>query len=170
MFNAIQTAYCEEMKNFYGRTSFTHDYLFGWIEGDKIMATFVEWTKFSRLLLKNDKAATSKGGMLKIRVRADSKAKTILKKSAFIIGKIDELTEDKKHNKGENFERIVTEKLCGEQWKKDSIPYYEAGDIIYKGKAIQVKFDGAELTNAKTYENMKTLLAQQGFNIENEHK
>ena len=135
MFDAIQTAYCEEMKNFYGRTSFTHDYLFGWIDGDKIMATFIDWTNFSRLLLKNDKAATSK------------------------IGSIDELTSDKKHNKGENFERIATEKLCGEQWEKDSIPYYKAGDIIYKGKAIQVKFDGAELTNAKTYENTKALLA-----------
>jgi hypothetical protein len=159
MLNAIQNAYCEEMKNFYGRTSFTHEYLFGWIDGDKIMATFIEWSNFSRLLLKNDKAATSKGGMLKIRVRADSKARAILKKSAFIIGNIDELTSDKKHNRGENFERIVTEKLCGEQWQKDSIPYYKAGDIVYKGKSIQVKFDGAELTNAKTYENIKTLLA-----------
>lgn len=159
MLNAAQIAYCEEMVNFYGKTSFTHDYLFGWIDGDKIMATFIEWANFSRLLLKNDKAATSKGGMLKIRVRADSKARAILKKSAFIIGNIEELTSDKKHNKGENFERIVTEKLCGEQWEKDSIPYYKAGDIIYKGKAIQVKFDGAELTNAKTYENTKALLA-----------
>lgn len=159
MLNAIQNAYCEEMVNFYDRTSFTHEYLFGWLDGDKIMATFIEWSNFSRLLLKNDKAATSKGGALKIRVRADSKAKAILKKSAFIIGNIEELTSDKKHNKGENFERIVTEKLCGEQWKKDSIPYYKAGDIVYKGKAIQVKFDGAELTNARTYENMKTLLA-----------
>ena len=159
MLNEMQNAYCEEMKNFYNQTSFTHDYLFGWIDSDKIMATFIEWKNFSRLLLKNDKAATSKGGALKIRVRADSKAKAILKKSAFIIGNIEELTSDKKHNKGENFERIVTEKLCGEQWQKDSIPYYKAGDIVYKGKAIQVKFDGAELTNAKTYENMKTLLA-----------
>lgn len=157
MLNAMQVAYCEEMKNFYGDTAFTHKYLFGWTEGNDIFAAFIDWMDFSRLLLKNDKAATSKGGMLKIRVRADSKARMILKKSAFIIGNIEELNADKKHNKGENFERIVTEKLCGEQWEKDSIPYYKAGDIVYKGKAIQVKFDGAELTNAKTYENTKAL-------------
>lgn len=157
--NAMQIAYCKEMVNFYGQTSFTHDYLFGWIEGNNILATFIEWADFSRLLLKNDKAATSKGGMLKIRVRADSKTRLILKKSAFIIGTVDELISDKKHNKGENFERIVTEKLCNEKWEKDNIPYYKAGDVIYKGKAIQVKFDGAELTNARTYENIKTLLS-----------
>lgn len=159
MMNAMQIAYCKEMVNFYGQTSFTHDYLFGWIEGNNILATFIEWADFSRLLLKNDKAATSKGGMLKIRVRADSKTRLILKKSAFIIGTVDELISDKKHNKGENFERIVTEKLCNEKWEKDNIPYYKAGDVIYKGKAIQVKFDGAELTNARTYENIKTLLS-----------
>jgi len=159
MFNAIQTAYCEEMKNFYGRTSFTHKYLFGWIEGNDVLAAFLDWSIFSRLLLKNDRAATSKGGMLKIRVKADSKARAILKKSAFVIGNVDELTADKKYNKGENFEKIATEKLSGEQWQKDSIPYYKAGDMIYKGEAIQIKFDGAELTNARTYENLKTVLA-----------
>lgn len=157
MFNAMQTAYMDSMIDFYGNTSFTHDYIFGWIDGDDIKAAFLNWYDFRRLLLKYDRAATSKGGMLKIRVKADSKARAILKKSAFVVGVVEELTQDKKHNKGENFERIITEKLCGEQWEKDSIPYYKAGDIIYKGKAIQVKFDGAELTNAKTYENTKAL-------------
>lgn len=157
MFTNLQTAYMDSMIEFYGNTSFTHDYLFGWIDGNDIKAAFINWTDFRRLLLKYDKAATSKGGMLKIRVKADSKARVILKKIAFTVGSINELTQDSKHNKGENFERIVTEKMCGERWEKDSIPYYKAGDIIYKGKAIQVKFDGAELTNAKTYENIKAL-------------
>lgn len=157
MFTNLQTAYMDSMIEFYGNTSFTHDYLFGWIDGNDIKAAFINWTDFRRLLLKYDRAATSKGGMLKIRVKADTKARAILKKMAFVVGSVDELTQDSKHNKGENFERIVTEKMCGEQWEKDSIPYYKAGDIIYKGKSIQVKFDGAELTNAKTYENIKAL-------------
>lgn len=157
MFTAVQIAYMDSMRDFYGSTAYTHDYLFGWVDGDDIKACFLQWEDFKRLLLKYDKAATSKGGMLKIRVKCDSKARRILEKTAFIVGKANELTVDKKHNKGENFERIVTEKLCGEQWEKDSIPYYKAGDIVYKGKPIQVKFDGAELTNAKTYENTKAL-------------
>ena len=160
MFDAISVAYCAEMSDFYGRTSFTHEYLFGWIEKNDVYAVFLQWDEFKNLLLKNDKAATSKGGMLKIRVKADTKARIILKKKAFIIASADELSADIKHNKGENFERIVTEKLCGEKWEKDSVPYYAAGDVIYKGRPIQVKFDGAELTNAKTYENIKAKLAR----------
>lgn len=160
MLNAMEKAYCEEMRDFYGKTAFTHKYLFGWTENSDVYAVFVEWDSFKNLLLKNDRAATSKGGALKIRVKADTRARAILKKSAFILGRIEELVEDKKHNKGENFERMAAEKLCGTQWKKDSIPYYKAGDIEYKGQAIQVKFDGAELTNAKTYENIKQILAR----------
>lgn len=160
MLNAMEKAYCEEMRDFYGKTAFTHKYLFGWTENSDVYAVFVEWDSFKNLLLKNDRAATSKGGALKIRVRIDTKARAILKKSAFILGTVDELTEDKKYNRGENFERMVTEKLCGVKWEKDSIPYYMAGDIEYKGQAIQVKFDGAELTNAKTYENTKKALAR----------
>lgn len=159
MFNAMEIAIMEEIKNFYNSTSFTHDYLFGWIDGNVIKAVFIQWAEFSKLLLKYDRASSSKGGMLKIRVRADSKAKRIFSGRAFIVGKVEELIEDKKYNRGENFERIVTEKLCGEKWNKDSIPYYMAGDIVYKGRPIQVKFDGAELTNEKTYKNIKTLLA-----------
>lgn len=161
MLNAVQVAYCNEMKEFYRATAFTHDYLFGWIDGENIKAIFLEWDEFSRLLLKNDRAATSKGGMLKIRVKADTKTKVIFNRRAFIIGKVNDLTSNSKYNKGENFERIITERLCGKQWEKDSTPYTIAGDIIYKGRAIQVKFDGAELTNAKTYENMKSARAAQ---------
>ena len=160
MFDVTAIAYCEEMRDFYGRTAYTHEYLFGWIEKNDVYAVFLQWDDFKTLLLKNDKAATSKGGMLKIRVKADTRARMILKKKAFIIASADELNADEKHNKGENFERIVTEKLCGEKWEKDSVPYYKAGDVIYKGRPIQVKFDGAELTNAKTYENIKTQLAR----------
>ena len=160
MMTKEQITFCEEMVDYYGSTAFTHEYLFGWAENDDVYAVFVDWNLFKKLLLKNDKAATSKGGALKIRVRIDTKARAILKKSAFILGKVEELTADKKYNRGENFERMVTEKLCGEQWEKDSIPYYMAGDINYKGEPIQVKFDGAELTNAKTYENTKRILAR----------
>lgn len=157
MFNAAQIELMEKMKDFYHNTSFTQTYMVGWIEGYDILTVTMEWDEFKKLL-KYDRAATSKGGMLKIRVKLDKKAKTILKSKAIVVGKIEELTFDKKHNKGENFERIVTEKLAGCKWQKDSIPYYKAGDIILNGKPVQVKFDGAELTNQKTYENLKELL------------
>ena len=154
MFNAMEMAYMDEMVNFYGKTSFTHDYIFGFIDGDKLMGVFLSWEEIRRVF-RYDKAATSKGGVLKIRVRANTMDKRVFLRKAFVVGCVRELTADSKHNKGENFERIITEKLCGKKWEKDSIPYTDAGDVIYNGKPYQVKFDGAELTNAKTYENIK---------------
>ena len=55
-----------------------------------------------------------------------------------------------KYNKGENFERVITELLIGETWVKDSVPFNVAGDIRWNGEEVQIKFDGAELTNEKT--------------------
>ena len=154
MFNAAEMAYMDDMVEFYGKTSFTHDYIFGFTDGDKLMGVFLSWEEI-RKISRYDRAAESKGGMLKIRVRANSVDKRVFLRKAFAVGYVCELMKDSKHNKGENFERIIAEKLCGETWVKDSIPYTDAGDVIYNGKPYQVKFDGAELTNAKTYENIK---------------
>ena len=43
------------------------------------------------------------------------------------------------YNRGEVFERLVTEKF-GQVWVKDSIPFTEAGDIEVDGIAYQIKY------------------------------
>ena len=154
MFNAAQIAYMDSMIDFYNETAYTHEYIFGFTYGDELRAIVLNWKDFRRAL-KYDKAATSKGGMLKIRVKPDSMTIKAWLRKSFKIGTVADLTADKKYNKGENFERVVTEKLCDEKWEKDSIPYTEAGDVIWNGTPYQVKFNGAELTNAKTFENLR---------------
>lgn len=151
-FDAATVAYLLTIIEWYGKVAFTHNYIFGWIDGNDVKMVFLDWNEFKRAL-KFDRAAQSKGGMLKIRVKPDSKVKAAWNKKAIVIANADELTEDNKYNKGENFERIITEKLCGEQWTKDKIPFTVAGDVIYKGISYQVKLDNAELTNEKTYKN-----------------
>jgi hypothetical protein len=44
-----------------------------------------------------------------------------------------------KYNKGENAERLVTEKVFGEKWAKDSVPFTDGADVSH----YQVKFQGA---------------------------
>jgi hypothetical protein len=44
-----------------------------------------------------------------------------------------------KYNKGENAERIVTERVFGETWVKDSVPFTDGADVSH----YQVKFQGA---------------------------
>lgn len=102
--------------------------------------------------LKLDRMSSKRGGWAKIRVKltsADRKALVACGK-AIMIGSADLLNTADKYNKGERFERVITETLTGEIWVKDSVPFNVAGDITLNGQEVQIKFDGAELTNEKT--------------------
>lgn len=101
--------------------------------------------------LKFDRMSSKRGGWAKIRVRlssADRKA-MVENGKAVLLGSAELLT-DAKYNKGECFEKVITETLTGEAWVKDSVPFNVAGDITLNGEEVQIKFDGAELTNEKT--------------------
>lgn len=106
--------------------------------------------------LKMDRMSSKRGGWAKIRVKlssADRKALVACGK-AIMIGSADLLDTEDKYNKGERFERIITETLTGETWVKDSVPFNVAGDITLNGEEVQIKFDGAELTNERTLMRM----------------
>lgn len=106
--------------------------------------------------LKLDRMSSKRGGWAKIRVKltsADRKALVACGK-AIMIGSADLLDTDDKYNKGERFEKIITETLTGETWVKDSVPFNVAGDITLNGEEVQIKFDGAELTNERTLMRM----------------
>ena len=103
-------------------------------------------------ILKFDRASSKRGGMAKVRVRlgADFRKAMVANGQAILLGAENLLLTADKYNKGERFEKIITETLTATEWVKDSIPFNVAGDIELEGKQIQVKFDDAELTNEKT--------------------
>lgn len=103
-------------------------------------------------ILKFDRASSKRGGMAKVRVRlgADFRKAMVANGTAVLMGAEDLLLTADKWNKGERFERIITETFTTEKWVKDSVPFNVAGDIELNGKQIQIKFDDAELTNEKT--------------------
>lgn len=141
----------EEMIRNYNHLSAAHKYIVGFAQGTKLYYTVMD-NSIRDDMLKLDKAAESKGGMMKIRVRVSSRLKAMLigTGKAVLCGMIDELVKDSKYNKGENFERVITELLTGKAWEKDSVPFNVAGDIEWNGEQVQIKFDGAELTNERT--------------------
>lgn len=141
----------EVMIKVYKRFAAAHKYLVGFIYGDKLY--FVTYTDMiADDMLKLDRAAQSKGGMAKVRIKVSAKLKAMLVHSgkAIQLGNASEMDTDDKYNMGERFERIVTEKLVGEKWVKDSVPFWVAGDVRMNGEEVQVKFDNAELSNEKT--------------------
>ena len=106
--------------------------------------------------LKIDRMSSKRGGWAKIRVKLSSADRKALVETgkATLLGSINLLNTADKYNKGERFERIITETLTGETWVKDSVPFNVAGDITLDGQEVQIKFDGAELTNERTLMRM----------------
>ena len=137
-----------EMINRYNALSASTAYIIGFVLNGLLYYTMS--AHINPDFLKYDRMSSKRGGWAKIRVRltsADRKALVEYGK-AVLIGSAELLT-DTKYNKGECFERVITETLTGKQWVKDSVPFNVAGDITLNGEQVQIKFDGAELTNEK---------------------
>lgn len=148
-----------EMANRYNRIAGAHKYIIGFVRHGNVYyveLTFIELCE----LLKDDRASSKRGGTLKLRVRvsAEQAINFIHSGKAVELCKVEELEANTKYNKGENFERIITETLTSELWVKDSVPFYVKGDINVNGEEIQIKLDGAELTNEKTLTKAEALV------------
>jgi hypothetical protein len=137
-----------EMMNRYEALSAAHTYALGFAHAGCLYAVKLSFAELSRFF-KLDRASSKRGGFAKIRIKLTAADRAELSAKAELIGNEDLLTKDAKHNKGENFERELTERWTAETWVKDSVPFYVAGDIRVNGVEIQVKLDGAELTNEK---------------------
>ena len=139
----------QEMITRYNERSAAHTYALGFVQDGDLYAaklTFAELSRFFKL----DRASSKRGGFAKIRIKLTAKDRAELSATAELLGAEDLLMKDSAHNKGENFERELTERWTSETWVKDSVPFWVAGDIRVDGVEVQVKLDGAELTNERT--------------------
>lgn len=139
-----------EMINRYNALSVATAYIIGFVLNGLLYYTMS--AHIADEFLKLDRMSSKRGGWAKIRVKLSSADRKALVEcgKAIMIGSADLLNTADKYNKGERFERIITETLTGETWVKDSVPFNVAGDITLNGQEVQIKFDGAELTNEKT--------------------
>lgn len=138
-----------EMIARYNALSAATAYIVGFIFNG--MLYYVMSEHISDSFLKLDRMSSKRGGWAKIRVKLSASDRQALVASglAVLVGTEAMLLTNDKYNKGERFERIITETLTGETWVKDSVPFNVAGDITLNGQEVQIKFDGAELTNER---------------------
>lgn len=136
------------MKSLYNMLSASHLYILGFVAQNILYYVMMDFETLAKYM-KMDRASSKHGGFAKLRIKLTREQKLELLRIAIACGVPEDLTADNAHNKGENFERIITELLTPEQWVKDSIPFNEAGDITLNGENVQIKFDGAEITNEK---------------------
>ena len=102
-----------EMMNQYNARSASHTYALGFVEGHNLYAVRLSFTELSRFF-KLDRASSKRGGFAKIRIKLTAKDRAELSATAELLGAEDLLTADKAHNKGENFERELTERWTSE--------------------------------------------------------
>ena len=138
-----------EMTIAYARKTAAHKYALGFVCNGRLYVVVLSFAELSRFF-KLDRASSKRGGFAKIRIKLSSKDRAELSLIAECLGAESLLTADPAHNKGENFERELTERWTAETWVKDSVPFWVAGDIRVDGVEVQVKLDGAELTNERT--------------------
>ena len=137
----------KNLLNAYNATSAATAYLIGFLLNAKVYTIYLpdlpEW------LVAMDRESTSHGGARKLRIRMNTLARRrLLDMGAAYIGTAAEVLASRK-NKGEAFEQWITEQ-AGQEWHKDSIPYYMDGDITIGGTKYQIKFESASLANEIT--------------------
>ena len=140
-----------DMINKYNRLSFTHRYVFGF--SFKKNVYFVEATaEILPFILILDKASGKSGGGYSMRFNPNTEQKIfLLSKGAEILCSkeyFDRVSAESKYNKGEIFEKMITEK-CGQVWVKDNVPFTDDGDLTVDRIAYQIKFEKATFTNEK---------------------
>ena len=137
-----------EMLNYYEKFNKAEKYIIGFKHKGQIYMQMVEHLNENMITL--EKASRNQGQSLRFRPKAKDKAEMLLK--AICLGSIDLILNDK-YNKGEMFEKLVTE-YYGQEWVKDCVPFYKQGDINVNGVEIQIKFENASLDTSKTIEKL----------------
>lgn len=136
------------MMNLYNALSASHLYVLGFMVQNILYYAMMDFETLAKYM-KMDRASSARGGFAKLRIKLTREQKAELLRIATRCGTAEDLTAMDKYNKGENFERIITELLTDEKWVKDSVPFNVAGDIVVNGENVQIKFDGAEITNER---------------------
>ena len=153
-FIMANTALYMDMVRRYDALAFTHHYIFGFAyKGNVYMAHANSDMLLGILML--DKA--SRGAGYAVRFKPNNSIKvTLLANATLLCSKafFEETVADSIYNRGEIFEKMVTE-YYGQEWEKDDIPFTEAGDIEVDGIPYQIKFEKATFCNEKSLANME---------------
>ena len=133
--------------NAYEATTAATAYIIGFLMNGNVYAIFLK--SLPVWLIGLDRESTSHGGAKKLRIRMNNIARArLMNLGAAYIGTANEVLTSRK-NKGEAFEKWMTERF-GQEWSKDSVPYWKDGDIDANGERYQVKFESASLANEIT--------------------
>ena len=148
------TALFASMINRYNKVAYTHNYIWGFtFKGNVYMATTT--SEMMPIVCTLDKASRGCGYALRFKPNASQKVALMASAQVLCSEKyFNEVCAESKYNRGEIFEKMVTE-YFGQVWEKDNIPFTEAGDIEVEGIAYQIKYQAATFCNEKSIANLE---------------
>ena len=150
----INTTLFAHMISRYNELAYTHEYIYGFTFQNVIymVKTNAETMPY---ILKLDKASRGAGYALRFCPTKEQKAFLLAQGATVLCSKefFDNEVKVSKYNKGEIFEKMVTE-YFNQTWEKDNVPFTEDGDLTVNGIAYQIKFEKATFTNEKTLARM----------------
>ena len=135
------------MVSAYIKASYAHNYIFGYTYKGNVYMTIAPADIVPTVCTQD---TASRGGGYSVRFKPNKRQKEILMTAyptTLICSEayFNEQHNSLKYNKGEIFEKLVTERY-NQKWKKDNVPFTKAGD----NTAYQIKYEKATFCNEKT--------------------
>lgn len=137
----------------YSKLAGAHHYIWGFTVKGIIYIAVTDETVLP-YVCKLDKASRGAGYALRFKPTMDQKL--FLMANAQMLCSADYFNiavAESRYNKGEIFEKMITEK-AGQEWHKNNAPFTECGDINIDGIEYQIKFENATFTNEKSLRKM----------------
>ncbi len=142
----------------YTHIAYTHNYIFTFVYGGMVYAVKARDLDANALanITKVGKASRGAGYALRFRPTLAQKQYLVSLGATPLCTKayFEALVKSNKYNRGENAEKLVTEKMFGQTWYKDSVPFTQGGDIEADGIAWQHKHEGATFCNERSLHNL----------------
>lgn len=136
------------MWNCYHKNSFTDNYILGFTYKNLVYMTCVKADIVSHVISLD---TSSRNSGYSLRFKPTVAQKIFLLTSAKVVCSekyFENLFHNSIYNRGEIFEKIITEKF-GQVWVKDNVPFTKAGDIKVNGISYQIKFQKATFATEK---------------------
>lgn len=143
----------DRMRKEYEKHTAAQGYAIGFHIGEDVYCAMLD--RIPRRYTTIQKECSKAGGGYGLYINVGSnKRKQELLKHAIKVGTISDLMDDR-YNKGVMFEKLVYE-MNGQTFRgKDSVKFYQSGDITIDGKEIQVKYEHARICYDKTLKKLR---------------
>ena len=137
----------------YESIAYTDNYIYGFRFKGAIYMVNMKGLDSRVLML--DRASRGAGYSLRFKPTTDIKLYMLSMGATVLCSTsiFDSIVADSRYNRGEIFEKLVTE-YYGQRWYKDSVPFTDGGDMVADGIAYQIKFEGATFTNERSLMNL----------------